>query len=192
MKNCFVLHNLLTLLLPVITSLEDYIIISLVLSWYQEKRLNMIWFRILHQNLENLISIASINLLIKEMKFLKSLKVMLMINYFYRHTLFSCCCFCFCCFFIYNIYAFTKLSARTGCNTRPIFKRSLTSLNLGGIFFHDWLPKSGWRTQSTLIFTNSWRENNWIHTFSKRISAIWNAVNHVLDSKSYCRVRFVW
>ena len=40
----------------------------------------------------------------------------------------------------------------------------------------DWLPHQGWRSQSALLFTHRWRENNWIHTFPKGISAMWNAV----------------
>ena len=30
----------------------------------------------------------------------------------------------------------------------------------------------GWRNQSALLFTHSWRENDWIHTFPKGISAV--------------------
>ena len=39
-----------------------------------------------------------------------------------------------------------------------------------------------------LLFTHSWRENNWIHTFSKGISALWNAIRvwtRVAGSISY-------
>ena len=43
----------------------------------------------------------------------------------------------------------------------------------------DQLPHQGWRTQSALLFTHSWRENNWIHTFPKGISAMWNAISLV-------------
>ena len=31
----------------------------------------------------------------------------------------------------------------------------------------DKLPHQGWRIQFVLLFTHSWRENNWIHTFPK-------------------------
>ena len=31
------------------------------------------------------------------------------------------------------------------------------------------------KSQSALLFTHSWRENNWIHTFSNGISAMWSA-----------------
>ena len=39
----------------------------------------------------------------------------------------------------------------------------------------------GWRTQSLLLFTHSWRENNWIHTFPKGISAMRKAIILVQD-----------
>ena len=34
------------------------------------------------------------------------------------------------------------------------------------------MSHQGCRTQSVLLFTHSWRENNWIHTFPKGISAM--------------------
>ena len=46
------------------------------------------------------------------------------------------------------------------------------------------------KIQSALLFTHSWRENNWIHTFPKGISAMWNAINLVPDLNSYRRVHF--
>ena len=42
-----------------------------------------------------------------------------------------------------------------------------------------------------LLFTHSWRENNWIHTFPKGISAMWNAITLVQDLNSYRRVHFL-
>ena len=47
------------------------------------------------------------------------------------------------------------------------------------------------KNQSALLFTHSWRENNWIHTFPKGISAMWNAISLVLDLNSCCRVHFL-
>ena len=41
-------------------------------------------------------------------------------------------------------------------------------------FLLDQLPHQGRRTQSALLFTHNWRENYWIHTFPKRITAMWN------------------
>ena len=35
--------------------------------------------------------------------------------------------------------------------------------------------------ESRLLFTHSWRENNWIHIFPKGISAMWNAISLVQD-----------
>ena len=47
--------------------------------------------------------------------------------------------------------------------------------------FHLWagLVNQSWRTQSALLFTHSWRENNRIHTFPKGISVMWNAISLV-------------
>ena len=51
------------------------------------------------------------------------------------------------------------------------------------------LVASPWlKNQSVLLFTHSWRENNWIHTFPKGISAMWNAISVVLDLNSCRRV----
>ena len=46
--------------------------------------------------------------------------------------------------------------------------------------------------QSVLIFTQSWKKTSWIHTFSKDISVIWNAITLVLDLKSACQVQILW
>ena len=58
-------------------------------------------------------------------------------------------------------------STRAGYDTRSIFKRSLTGLNSEFSFSWTSLPHIGWRTQCAELFTHSWRENNWIHTFPK-------------------------
>ena len=68
-KNCFMLHILLTLFLLIITYLGDYWIIWSVLSWHQEKKVSMSWSHILHWNLNNFTSIASINLLTYGIRF---------------------------------------------------------------------------------------------------------------------------
>ena len=73
-----------------------------------------------------------------------------------------------------HLTIFTNPSARK----RSIFKWSLTGLN-SELFLLDQLPHQGWRTQSALLFTHNWRENNWIHTFPKGISAMWNAISVV-------------
>ena len=40
-------------------------------------------------------------------------------------------------------------------------------------------------------FTHCWGENNWIHTFPKGISAMWNAISLVQDLNSCRRVHFL-
>ena len=82
---------------------------------------------------------------------------------------------------------FTNPSARAGYDTRSIFKWSLTGLKSEFSF----LPLQGWTAQFTLLFTHSWRENNWIHTFPKGISAMWNAISLVQDLNSCHRVHFI-
>ena len=59
------------------------------------------------------------------------------------------------------VILFTNPSARTGYDTRSIFKLSSTGLN------------------------------NWIHTFPKGISAMWNAISLVQDLNSCRRVHFL-
>ena len=54
------------------------------------------------------------------------------------------------------------------------------------------MPHQGWRNQSALLFTHSWRENNWIDTFPKGISAMWNAISFVQDLNSCRRVHFLY
>ena len=71
------------------------------------------------------------------------------------------------------------------------FKRSLTGLNSEFFLLLDLLPHQAWRTQSALLFTHSWRENNWIHTFPKGINTMWNAINLVQELNSCRRVQFL-
>ena len=75
---------------------------------------------------------------------------------------------------------FTNPSARAGYDSRSIFKRGLTGLN-SVFLLPDYLPRQGWRTQSVLLFTHNWRENNWNHTFPKGSSTMWNAISLVQD-----------
>ena len=49
----------------------------------------------------------------------------------------------------------------------------------------------GWRTQFALQFTHNWKENNWIQTFPKGISAMWNEISLVQDLKSCRHVHFL-
>ena len=45
------------------------------------------------------------------------------------------------------------------------FKAEFNRFEFRVFLLLDQLPHQGWRTQSALLFTHSWRENNWIHTF---------------------------
>ena len=48
------------------------------------------------------------------------------------------------------------------------------------------MPHQGWRTQSVLLFTHSWRGNNWIHIFPQDISARWIAISLGFELVSPC------
>ena len=62
-------------------------------------------------------------------------------------------------------------SEGAGCETRSIFKPSLKGLNLEVSFIRPIaMPKL--ENPVCLLFTQSWRENSWMHTFPKRISAM--------------------
>ena len=52
------------------------------------------------------------------------------------------------------------------------------------------LPYQGWTALFTLLFTHSWRENNWIYTFLKGISSVWNAISFVKNLNSCLYVNF--
>ena len=54
----------------------------------------------------------------------------------------------------------------------------------------DWLSNQGERSQCVLLFAYTWRENSWIHTFPKGISAMWNATSLVEDLNSCRRIHF--
>ena len=53
-------------------------------------------------------------------------------------------------------YILTNLTARAESDIGSIFKQGLTNLD-------SELPKQGWRTQSALLFTHSWKKNKRIH-----------------------------
>ena len=90
-----------------------------------------------------------------------------------------------------KITIFTNPSARVGYDTRSIFKPSLTGLNSEFSFSYTSCFSKAEELQSALLFTHSWRENNWIHTFPKSISAMWNAISLVQDLNSCRRVHFL-
>ena len=56
-----------------------------------------------------------------------------------------------------NVYAFTT---RAECDPRFIFK--FNGFEFRDFVLLDQLPYQGWRTQSALLFTQSWKENSWI------------------------------
>ena len=90
-----------------------------------------------------------------------------------------------------GVTIFTKPSARAGYDTLSVFKRSFTGLNSEFSFSLTSCLTKAWRNQSVLLFTHSWRETNWIHTFPKGISAMWNAINPVQDLNSCRRAHFL-
>ena len=65
----------------------------------------------------------------------------------------------------------------------PIFMRSLTGLNSEFSFSKTSCLTKAEEPSLPYYFTHSWRENNWIHTFPKGISAMWNAISLVQDLK---------
>ena len=67
-------------------------------------------------------------------------------------------------------------SVRAGYGTSSIFKRSLTGLNSEFSFsLTSCLTKA--EEPSLSNYLPIWRESNWIHTFPKGISAMWNAIS---------------
>ena len=79
---------------------------------------------------------------------------------------------------VYHII-FTIPSGRAGYDTRSIFLVEFNRFEFRVFLLIDWLPHQGWRTQSVLLFAPSRRENNWIHTFPKGFSSMWNAISLV-------------
>ena len=53
-----------------------------------------------------------------------------------------------------------------GCDTKAILKQ-FNRFEFRVFFLLDWLPYKGKKSQSAQVFTHSWRENNWIHTFPR-------------------------
>ena len=86
------------------------------------------------------------------------------------------------------VFIFTNPSARAGYDTRSIFKRSLTGFNLEFSFSLTSCQIKA--EEPSLSYYLLWRENNWIHTFPKGISATWNAIILVKDLNSCRRVHF--
>ena len=96
----------------------------------------------------------------------------------------------------------TNPSARQDMDTRSIFKRSLTGLNSEFSFSETSCLTKAVEPSLSYYFTHSWRENYWIHTFPKGISAMLNAISLVLltgpnqffrlNFKKYFHIFFYW
>ena len=69
------------------------------------------------------------------------------------------------------LYIFTNPSAWAGYDTRSIFKQNLTDLNSKFSFSSTSSLVKAEEPSLPLLFTHSWREDNWIHIFPKGISA---------------------
>ena len=91
----------------------------------------------------------------------------------------------------FSVILFTDPSARAGYDTGSIFEVEFNRFEFRVFLLLDSLPHQGWRTKSALLFTHSWKENNWIHTFPKGISAMWNAISLVRDLNSSRRLILV-
>ena len=74
-----------------------------------------------------------------------------------------------------------SLSTQAGCETRLISKRSLTSLNSEFFFSYTSCHTKVKEPSLPYYFTDSWKKKNWIHTFPKDTSAIWNANSLMQD-----------
>ena len=64
-------------------------------------------------------------------------------------------------------------------------------VNIHGLFKAKTIPSKAEELSPALLFTHSWRENNWIHKFPKGIRAMWNAISLVKDLNSCRRVHFL-
>ena len=72
---------------------------------------------------------------------------------------------------------FTNPSARTGYDTRSIFKQSLTGLNSEYSFSETSCLTKAEEPSLSHYLPIAGGENNWIHTFPKGISAMWNVIS---------------
>ena len=91
-----------------------------------------------------------------------------------------------------NVYIYLPTSAPGQAVTEiQFFKEGFCRFKFRVFVFLDWLPNQVWRTKSALVFMHSLWKNNWIYTFPKGISSMWNAVSTVLNLNSYRRVRFL-
>ena len=90
-----------------------------------------------------------------------------------------------------KVYIFTQPSARVGYDTRSIFKRSLTGLNLEFSFSLTSRLAKAEEPSLPYYLSIAGGGNNWIHTFPKGINAMWNTISLVQDLNSCRRVHFL-
>ena len=89
--------------------------------------------------------------------------------------------------YIYHIYQ----PLRSGRIWHKVnFKRILTGFNSEFSFSQTSCLTKAEEHSLSYYLPHSWRENNWIHTFPKGISAMWNAISLVQDLNSCRRVHF--
>ena len=98
--------------------------------------------------------------------------------------MFQICKYLFACYICRYL---SNLSTEAGCDTRSVSKRSLIPSFLFPILVA--IPRL--KSKSTLLFDLSGRENSWIHTFPKGISATWNANHCDQDLNLGHRVNFI-
>ena len=89
-----------------------------------------------------------------------------------------------------SMFIFTNPSARAGYDTRSIFFKEEFNRFWIQSFPSPRLVASP-RLKSLVCPNIYWRENNWIHTFPKGISAMWNAISLFQDLNSCRRVHFL-
>ena len=78
-------------------------------------------------------------------------------------------------------------SARAGYDTRSIFKAEFNRFELKVfLLLTSCLTKA--EEPNLPYYLPSWRENNWIHTFPKGISAMWNAISPGFELVSPCPI----
>ena len=72
----------------------------------------------------------------------------------------------------HQIDVFPTLLHEQDVTLSQCFKQNLRDFKFKVFILLDWFPYQGQRAQSALLFTHSWRENSWMHTFPRGVSAI--------------------
>ena len=89
-----------------------------------------------------------------------------------------------------SINTHTNPSTWAGCDTRSVFKRSLTGFNSKISFPRTGSHSKVLKNQFAPLTIHSWKENSWIHAFLKVIRTIWNANCFVQYLNTVFRVHF--